>query len=184
MGKCKQQHSPREASTRQHGAPHDEGHEGHEGHEGKEGQQNRQGQDGPGCGLPRLEGEDRRWPDQGHPRQEQVWQDCFQGRFSPRQEGLRHQRAQGLVLCCQGGPESPEPHWLCRRWWQVGNRQGALRQGQGPAQVKEDAREGLLLTLGFKHSTPPSWHSTPPPWVSRGETACRWRLRCKTLYIV
>merc|ERR1712012_957087 len=71
--------------------------------------------------------------------------------------------AQGLVRCCQAGPESPEPHRLRRCWRQVGNRQGALCQGQVPAQVKGDSREELLPTLGFKQSAPPSW-------VSRGET--------------
>merc|ERR1712107_826001 len=132
---------------------------------------------GPRFCFLRQEGEDPIWHDQGQPRQEQVWQDRFQGCFSPRQEELGQQRAQGLVRCGQAGPESPEPHWLRRRWRQVGNRQGALCQGQGPAQVKGDLREELLPTLGFKQSAPPSW-------VSRGETVCRWRLRCYTLYIV
>merc|ERR1712113_1321506 len=126
---------------------------------------------GQGSCLPRHQGEDRQWHDQSQPRQEQEWQDRFQGRISPRQEGLRQQRCQGLARCVQGSPQGSEPHWLCSHWWQVCSRQGVLRQGQGFAQVKRDSREELLPTLGFKHSVLPSW-------VSRGETLCRRRMRC------
>merc|ERR1712045_533104 len=103
--------------------------------------------------------------------QEQDRQDRFQGCFSPRQEELRQQRFESLGRCCQGSPQGPEPHWLRCRWRQVGNRQGALCQGQGPAQVNGDLREELLPILGFKGSSPPSW-------LSRGRTVCRWRMRC------
>merc|ERR1711971_21982 len=76
--------------------------------------------------------------------------------------------AGGLKAWCDAvkAPQGPEPHSLCCRWRQDGNRQGALCQGQGPAQVKEDLREELLPILGFKCSAPPSW-------LSRGETVCR-----------
>merc|ERR1711972_239549 len=146
--------SPRQASPDSNGAPHEEGrrhegnegnegkedhHESHEGHEGKEGQCHRQGQDGQGHRLPWLQGEDRGWHDQGQPRQEQEGQDCVQGCVGTRQEGLCHQRSQGLVRRYQGSPQDPEPQRLCPCWRQDGTRQGALCQGQVAAQVKEAA---------------------------------------------
>merc|ERR1711879_172426 len=102
---------------------------------------------------------------------EQARQDCVQGRLSSCKEGFRQQRCQGLDRGVQGGPQGFEPHWLCSNWRQVCNRQGVLRQSEGPAQVKRDSREELLPTLGFKHSVSPSW-------LSRGETLCIRRMRC------
>merc|ERR1712241_457042 len=131
------------------------------------------GQDGQGCRLPRQQGEDLRWHYQGQAHQEQKWQDRFQGRFSPWQEELRQQRYQGLGRCCQGSPQGPEPHWLCCRWRQVGNRQGALCQGQGPAQVNGDVREALLPILGFKGSAPPN-PSYPWPEGGWGSSTHGW----------
>merc|ERR1711972_671496 len=126
---------------------------------------------GQGFCLQRHQSEDIHWPDQRQPHQEQARQDCVQGRLSSCKEGFRQQRCQGLDRGVQGGPQGFEPHWLCSNWRQVCNRQGVLRQSEGPAQVKRDSREELLPTLGFKHSVSPSW-------LSRGETLFIRRMRC------
>merc|ERR1719373_916249 len=158
------------------GAPNEKGrrhesHEGqkHEGHEGKEGQRHCQGQVGQGTRLQWQKAEDPEWYDQGQFRQKQERQDCLQKSLRACQEVICKQRSQGVVRCCQGGPQGLEPHWLCCYWWQVSDRQSPLCQGEVFAQVKD--------TVPFKRST-------LPPWVPRGEALCGWRMRRSTQYIV
>merc|ERR1711870_176054 len=149
-------------------------HEGHEeGHEGKEGERHRQGQKCQVCCLQGRQGEDCYWDDQGQAHQEQEWQDRVQGSIDSRQEELGELRSQEVGWRCQGGTQGLEPHGLRCYWWQVGNWQGALRQGQGAAQVNKAA---------CVRSCCPRWASSA--WLSRGEAISGRCMRCQTLYII